>query len=132
MTTNTGWIAVDCDGTLATYDKWVGPGHIGEPIKPMVDRVKKWLADGREVRIFTARVFPLGEVKPNDPLMQYHDARRQEANQAVQAIRDWCARHIGRVLTITCVKDPQMDVMYDDRARQVVQNTGEIVGESTR
>ncbi len=29
---NSGWIGVDFDGTLATYDGWKGPSVLGEPI----------------------------------------------------------------------------------------------------
>ena len=54
-----GWIGVDLDGTLAEYDKWVSPTHIGKPILRMVKRVQKWLAEGRQVKIMTARVYPL-------------------------------------------------------------------------
>lgn len=126
---NTGWAAFDFDGTLATYDRWQGPSHCGEPVSAMVELVKKMLKDGREVRIFTARCFPLGLVKPSDLLMHHYDARRQEANSAVAAIREWCAKHLGRVLAVTCIKDFSMDVLYDDRAIQVRKNTGEIVGE---
>ena len=39
-----GWVGVDLDGTLATYDEWRGIEHVGEPIAPMVERVKRWLA----------------------------------------------------------------------------------------
>lgn len=127
-----GWIGVDLDGTLAKYGTWVDPTHIGEPIAPMLERVKRWVAEGREVRIFTARAYPIGCVKPDDQLMHQYDQRRREANSAIAAIREWCARHIGRVLTITCIKDPSMDELWDDRAIQVRKNTGEIVGESTR
>jgi hypothetical protein len=35
-------IGVDLDGTLAKYGEWRGVEHIGEPIPPMVDRVKGW------------------------------------------------------------------------------------------
>ena len=56
------WIGVDLDGTLARYEQYEGPMSIGEPIPEMVDRVKAWLAAGREVRIFTARVSD-----PHDP-----------------------------------------------------------------
>ncbi|MEI8285241.1 MAG: hypothetical protein WCG52_09650, partial [bacterium] len=53
MTTQPGWIGVDLDGTLAEF---IGDmSFIGEPIMPMLNRVKTWLANGREVRIFTAR-----------------------------------------------------------------------------
>lgn len=48
-----GWIGVDLDGTLAEYTGWHGPGHIGPPIPKMLDRVKNWLAEGVDVRIFT-------------------------------------------------------------------------------
>ena len=52
---NKGWIGVDLDGTLAYYDQWRGEHHVGEPILPMLDRVKKWLSEGREVRICSWR-----------------------------------------------------------------------------
>src|SRR5207344_2652938 len=51
-----GWIGVDLDGTLAYYDQWRGPEHIGEPVPAMLERVQRWLAEGKDVRIFTARV----------------------------------------------------------------------------
>ena len=51
-----GWIGVDLDGTLAYYDQWRGALHIGEPIPLMLERVKRWLDEGKDVRIFTARV----------------------------------------------------------------------------
>lgn len=128
MSNDAGWVGIDLDGTLAHYDKYGGPEHIGEPIAPMVERVKQFLKEGREVRIFTARCFPIGVVHPDEKLMLYYDQRRQDANLAVAAIRNWCDKHLGRVLTITCVKDFRMDVLYDDRAVQVVKNTGELVG----
>lgn len=52
----TGWIGVDLDGTLAHYDGGVGVDHIGPPVPAMLTRVKQWLAEGRAVKIFTARV----------------------------------------------------------------------------
>lgn len=116
-----GWIAVDLDGTLAVYDHWRGPSHIGEPIPAMVERVKRWLEEGRDVRIFTARVTSDGTI-----------AGAVVASKARRAIRRWCALHIGRELPITNVKDSQMLELWDDRAVQVVTNTGEPVGQSTR
>jgi len=50
-----GWIGVDLDGTLAVH-MGVWDGSIGPPIYPMVDRVRRWIKEGREVRIITARV----------------------------------------------------------------------------
>lgn len=130
-----GWIGVDFDGTLAQYGTWVSPTHCGQPIAPMVERVKRWLAAGREVRIFTARVFPiLGAITPDTIVgaPPGGDRRGYEAAAAVEAIRDWCRQHVGQVLTITCVKDYAMVELYDDRCVQVRPNTGELVGESTR
>lgn len=109
MSKRMGWIGVDLDGTLAKYDGWVGPEHIGEPIKAMTGRIHLWLALGRDVRIFTARVSVEGE----------------ERERVVAAIEAWCREHIGIVLPITNVKDFGMVELWDDRAVQVVPNTGE-------
>ena len=43
--TQSGWIGVDLDGTLAKYSTW-NNGQIGDPIPAMVERVKKWLLLG--------------------------------------------------------------------------------------
>lgn len=113
-----GWIGVDFDGTLAHYFGWKGPTVLGEPIKPMVEKVKAWLAEGREVRIFTARAYRGGSA-----------VEILETSEAVQAIQRWCLKHIGVVLNVTAVKDPGMEVLYDDRARQVITNEGRIIGD---
>lgn len=103
---NQGWIGVDLDGTLARYDGWRGIEHIGEPVPAMVDRVKAWLAEGRDVRIFTARV------------------SGDDAAKAADFIFDWCVVHIGQPLAITNQKDFAMVELWDDRAVQVEINTG--------
>lgn len=110
-----GWIGVDLDGTLARYDGWVGPEHIGEPVPLMVNRVKKWLAEGKDVRIFTARV--AGQ-PGNDP-----DKKRQ-AHLVRVAIQKWSLEHLGKILPITCIKDYGMVQLWDDRAVQIIPNTG--------
>ncbi len=104
----TPWIGVDLDGTLAEYNGWVGDGHIGAPIPAMVERVKGWLAEGKQVRIFTARMCV--------------DAYYQRG-----CIEQWCREHIGVVLPVTNIKDYGMVELWDDRAVQVVKNTGEPV-----
>lgn len=117
-----GWIGVDLDGTLALYDGWRG-GEIGEPVPAMVERVKRWLAEGKDVRIFTARVGISGNEAPESQ-------RRSEAEFAAQQtelIREWCERHIGQRLAVTATKDFGMIVLYDDRCRQVESNTGQLV-----
>lgn len=89
------------DGTLAHYDRWRGTDHIGPPVRRMKQRVREWLAEGRDVRIFTAR--------------------KEESHPAIRA---WCLRHLGRELVITNVKDFAMIELWDDRAVQIVPNTG--------
>lgn len=116
-----GWIGVDLDGTLAEYDGWKGASHIGKPVPAMLERVKRWLAEGMDVRIFTARV-------SHDETMP--DIR--QAAESMKAIRLWCIEHVGRELRITNVKDYAMIELWDDRCVQVIPNTGQPVGESTR
>jgi hypothetical protein len=108
----TGWIGVDFDGTLVTYDGWKGVGHIGEPVPAMVERVKRWIAEGKEVRVFTARVWVEGR------------GGDEEAEKARRSVQDWCEQHIGTRLAVTNVKDFGMSELWDDRAIQVEKNTG--------
>lgn len=115
-----GWIGVDLDGTLAEYDQWRGAEHVGPPIPAMLARVKGWLAEGREVRVLTARVSHNGK-----------EARMTEAALARLAIRDWCVRHLGQVLKIVCEKDYGMIELWDDRAVQVV-NGEPVAGSRSR
>lgn len=107
-----GWIGVDLDGTLAHYEEGDGVDTIGDPVPAMIERVKQWLNDGIEVRIFTARV--------SVPFTR---------RMATAAIQSWCAVHIGTVLPVTCEKDFACLEIYDDRARQVEANTGRIIGD---
>jgi hypothetical protein len=114
-----GWIAVDLDGTLAHYEGWKGETHIGAPIPKMVARVKAWLAEGKEVKIFTARAYC-----PDDATMEVKEAR----SVGITCIKDWCEEHIGQRLEVTNIKDYAMIELWDDRAVQVVLSTGLVVG----
>jgi hypothetical protein len=124
-----GWIGVDLDGTLAEYGGWKGPTHIGRPIPRMVERVKAWLAEGKDVRIFTARAYPyetsgiVGEHGASDVWTPTETPR--DVSFAVAAIQDWCTVVFGQPLPVTCVKDFGMIELWDDRAIQVRVNTGE-------
>src|SRR5262245_15578418 len=120
-----GWIGVDLDGTLAHYGNFIGVEHIGEPIAPMVQRVKAWLAEGREVRIFTARVDggDAALIGGNKDGEQFRDVQR-----VVEIIQAWCEKHIGQKLPVTNKKDYGMIELWDDRAVQVVMNRGIRVG----
>lgn len=106
MSHTAGWIGVDLDGTLAEYNGWYGIDHIGKPIPKMLKRVRDWLDEGQEVKIFTARV--------SGP----------DATAARLAIEAWCQKYIGTLLHVTNVKDFAMLELWDDRVVQVAPNTG--------
>ena len=95
-----GWIGVDFDGTLAVSTPDMDIGDLGEPVPKMLARVKKWLADGKELRLLTART-----------------------GQDAQLHR-WLKKY-GVDMPITNKKDHLMKELWDDRAIQVVKNTGE-------
>jgi len=114
-----GWIGVDLDGTLAHYDGPKGPDHIGAPIMAMVNRVKTWLAAGKAVKIFTARVGAQGGTSAEGNT----DDEAFAAKQRI-LISQWCQTHIGQALEVTATKDFAMIELWDDRAVQVVPNTG--------
>jgi hypothetical protein len=100
-----GWIGVDLDGTLAEYHGWIDGGQIGIAIPTMVKRVKMWLLENRQVKIFTARA-------------QY--------TSQIPIIKKWLVDNGLPELEITNVKDMDMDMieLWDDRCVQVVPNTG--------
>ena len=107
-----GWIGVDLDGCLAHYGEWKGPEVIGKPIKKMADRLRKWIKEGREVRIMTARVSSM-----------YPDYQTNE-----KVIKDWLIENFGEEfgdIEITNEKDGLMVELWDDRCVQVIPNTGE-------
>ncbi len=99
-----GWIGVDLDGTLAHYDGWKGPAHIGPAIPAMLNRVRQWISDGKVVKIFTARA--------NIPI-------------AIPYIKSWLQENGLPDLEITATKDLKMIELWDDRCVQVEKNTGE-------
>lgn len=106
------WIGVDLDGTLAEYHGWQNDMHIGKPIEAMAARVRRWLADGRVVKVFTARVAPKAGRAIHTP------------EEITRAIQTWTQTHLGARLEVTCEKDYGMVQLWDDRAVQVEPNTG--------
>ncbi|MFA5169841.1 MAG: hypothetical protein WC420_03890 [Candidatus Paceibacterota bacterium] len=111
-----GWIGVDLDGTLAEYSGWQGENHIGKPIPLMVDRVKQWISEGKEVKIFTARAYNPQEVG-------FH-IEPMSKRECLKTIEKWCIKHIGKALPIVCTKDYEMIELWDDRCVQVIPNKG--------
>lgn len=96
------WIGVDLDGTLAEYISSKNKS-IGDPIEPMMQRVKQWIDDGKEVRIFTARASDGDQIK---------------------AVAKWLSNQGIGDLAITNVKDFDMIELWDDKAIRVKRNTG--------
>ena len=137
-----GWYGFDLDGTLAKYDGWKGIDNIGDPVKPMVDLMKKMRDAGIRVKIVTARVAPrddeqeiyrdLSRVPPYAAGIMT-DEREQHALDGMYTVRrswrarefivDWCARNLGFVPEITHQKDHLMLNLFDDRVTQVETHT---------
>jgi Recombination endonuclease VII len=119
---NQPYVAVDFDGTLAVSRTKVWDGPLGKPIPQMVSRVKKCLENGIQVRIFTARVSPLNK----DGSSQSKEGLEKLRNR----IGVWCEKYIGKRLDIVNEKTHNVIEIWDDRARQVIRDTGQIVGGS--
>ncbi len=98
-------IAVDLDGTLAEYHGFEGIEKIGKPVPIMMARVKNWIAEGKEVAIFTARA--------ND-------------TKAIPYINKWLADNGIGDLEVTCIKHKEFTEFWDDRAIAILSNTGRI------
>lgn len=105
------WIGVDFDRTLS--HRGTRPGESwdptpGPPIQEMLERVLRWLAEGRDVRIVTARVASC-----------YEDRAAQR-----ELVERWCQHHLGVVLPVTAEKDGKMLELWDDSVVRVERNTG--------
>ena len=101
-----GWIGVDLDGTLASYERRASYGRIGEPVPAMLELVQKMINNGMRVKIFTARA--------DDP-------------KQLPIIQKWLKNNGLPELEITNVKDYGMLRLYDDRCVQVEHNTGRLI-----
>ena len=98
-------IGIDFDGTLSEYHGWKGHAHTGKPVPKMLARVKRMLAAGEKVKIFTARA--------------------ADGKKGTDPVRAWCKKYLGRELEVTNEKDHLMKKIIDDKAEGVVKNTGE-------
>lgn len=106
-------IAVDFDGTLAD-DSRVKYPECGPPVWRMVERVRRWIAEGHEVVLFTAR-------------LAEKDVHR-ERNQ-VKRLTEWLDLYgihntDGTVIAMTAWKLPKFDEFWDDNAVRVARNLG--------
>lgn len=108
-----GWIGVDFDRTLAHRIHDSGTIDVGPPVQSMLTRVKRWLEEGRNVKIFTARVGKGPE-----------DGRWGTVAQQRELVEQWCVKYLGQKLPVTCEKDGYMIELWDDSAVAVEENTG--------
>jgi hypothetical protein len=119
-------IAVDLDGTIVTWSQWVKWNHFGKPILPMVDRIRNWLADGHEVWIFTARMY---EPVPGSRHTCKTSGEMFTTHDMANAIGDLTEKVVGTRLPATCQKHWDFDEFWDDKAVQVLSNTGRTLAE---
>lgn len=115
-----GWIGVDLDGTLSTYGlTYIGPLWIGDPVPRMVEKVNQWIIEGKNIKIFTARVSKT-----------WLDIIKNEVSEADvrKTIDDWCIKIFNRTFEITSEKDPYLVEIWDDiRLMPVERNTGRLI-----
>jgi len=97
---------VNLDGCLAYYDNWGNVDDIGEPINEMKKWILYWLKKGIKIKIFTARA--------NQP-------------ELIPPIRKWLLFNGFPPLEITNIKGIDCNMIFDNNARQVVNNTGQII-----
>jgi hypothetical protein len=116
------WIGVDLDGTLAEWHEGDSVYTIGPPVTLMLQRVKFWIDHKIEVKIVTARVAASGKENNEKIVDSAQFAQRQR-----KMIQDWCVLHIGYSLEVRSDKDFRMVELWDDRAIQIIPNTGQRV-----
>ena len=96
-------IAVDLDGTSAEYHGFEGNHIIGPPIDVMWLRIARWIDEGEEVWLFTARA---------------------DSKESIDYIKKWMKYHDLPVLPVTNIKFKHFQEFWDDRAIRVEVNTG--------
>lgn len=69
----------------------------------MMDRVKKWLSEGKKVKIFTARA---------------------DNQEQIDIIKKWLKEQGLEELDVTNIKESGFEEFWDDKAIQVIKNTG--------
>lgn len=101
---NKGYVAFDFDKTIAVRNSGDSIFKAGAPIRAMVDLMKKYLSEGRKVKVLTARK---GEL---------------QQRPVVKFLKD---NGFPPLEVINC-KDSNLDILYDDKCIQVELNTGEL------
>lgn len=93
------WIGFDLDGTLAhdtpfRYDDTV----IGTPIEAVASAARRLIAEGKDVRLFTARAY-------------------NASPEVLRAMEGWCEKCLGKKIPIQAHKDNELLYFFDDRAQ---------------
>ena len=102
-------IFVDLDNTLAEYYDGMDIFEIGSPIESSIKKVRKWILDGHEVVIFTARLsLFLSETNSGFTKLPGYD-------KMVDTINKWCLKNIKETFYVTCVKWHIADMFVDDK-----------------
>lgn len=120
------WIGVGYEGVLVKRRPWFNDQD--HAIPAMIDRVKGWLDEGRDIRI-VANLEPLNRCVEPGALRIMHGAWVDNAKEErcwlyVASIRLFCVRHFNVVLPITNVIDAKMRCLWDCKCEQVEPDTG--------
>ena len=75
----------------------------------MRDRIWRYLREGKQVKIFTARA--------------------AHGSAEIRKVKDWLFENGLPPLEVTNVKDPGMELLLDDKAQRVEENTGKLIEE---
>ncbi len=59
------------------------------------------------------------------PWVERRVSNPKRLRETLPPIQAWCLEHVGEVLPVTPAKDYDMVELWDDRAVQVIPNTGE-------
>lgn len=112
-----GWIGVDWDRTLVEYHtnpQGYNALEHGEFLWPMVNRIKGWIANGQEVRIFSARASGFEDSEEG----------REKKAAVIASMQDKLESAGLPRLEVTCEKDYRCIQIWDDIAVSMHPNTG--------
>lgn len=114
------WIGVDWDRTLVEYStdpNGYNPFKHGDPLFPMVARIKDWLSVGKNVKIFSARASGFPDTEEGRALKL----------KVIESMQDHMVNAMGLPrLQVTCEKDYLCEAIYDDIAISMIPNTGQV------
>lgn len=109
-------IAVDLDGTWATYTGWKGANHIGEPVAEVTRRIAAALVRDFDIVVFTARVANDSRAVVVAPIRFWVIQALRAAGVALEVIE--------QRVTISAVKTMDITEIWDDRAVGIAKNQG--------